>query len=115
MTDFLEKHGILSLDQFGFQKNKSTEMAVTKFCNYISKALDKSSCVISVFLDLQKAFDTVGHDILLKKLIYYGFCGKSLSLLKRYLTNRKQYIFVINRHYHSEHFFSRPISILVIH
>ena len=43
----------------------------------------------SIFLDLKKAF-TVNHDILFKKLEYYGFRGKSMPLLKRYLSNRSQ-------------------------
>ena len=42
----------------------------------------------SIFLDLIKALDTVNHDILLKK--YYGFRGKSMTLLKSYLSNRSQ-------------------------
>ena len=44
----------------------------------------------SIFLDLKKAFDTVNHDILLKQFEYYGFRGKSMTLLKSYLSNRGQ-------------------------
>ena len=48
--------------------------------------------VIGVFLDLKKAFDTVSHDILLKKMYAYGIRGNAFKLLKRYLTGRIEYV-----------------------
>ena len=49
-----------------------------------------------LFLDLQKAFDTVSHDILLKKLYHYGMHGNAYRLLASYLTGRKQFIKIGN-------------------
>ena len=50
----------------------------------ITRSLDAGDIVISVFLDLKKAFDTVDHHILLKKLYAYGIRGKVLKWFHSY-------------------------------
>ena len=47
---------------------------------------------INFHLDLAKAFDSLNHDILLDKLFYYGVTGTAKTLLKSYLSDRKQYV-----------------------
>ena len=51
--------------------------------------MDRGKINIAVFLDLQKAFDTINHDILLKKLERYGMGSPVLNLLRNYLTDRR--------------------------
>ena len=48
--------------------------------------------VISVFIDLKKAFDTIDHTIVLQKLCHYGICGIVSQWVCSYLTHRKQYV-----------------------
>ena len=78
--------------QFGFQRGKSTQLAVTMLVDKITEALDNKECVVGIFLDFSKAFDTVDHDILLLKLDKYGTHGTELQWLKDYLSNRRQYV-----------------------
>ena len=54
---------------------------------------EKGEYTLEVFIDLSKAFNTVDHQILIKKLQYYGIDGTALEWFKSYLSNRKQYIF----------------------
>ena len=46
----------------------------------------------AVFIDLQEAFDTVEHSILLKKLPYYGIHGAELKWIKSFLKERRQFV-----------------------
>jgi retron-type reverse transcriptase len=92
LENFLEKHKLLSDNQFGFRKNRSTQLALTSYLDKLTEALDKNEYAISLFIDLSKAFDTIDHSLLLKKLYSYGIRGLAYDYIKSYLSNRLQYV-----------------------
>ena len=89
LITFLDGNNIITDNQFGFRKSHSTELAVIDIQNSLLRNLDDNNMTCTIFLDLAKAFDSVNHTILLKKLERYGIRGTPLLLLKSYLTNRQ--------------------------
>ena len=91
---FLEIHKVLYTLQFGFQENHSIDHALVSLTEAIRNTLDNKRLGCGIFIDLQKAFDTVNHRILLSKMEHYGIRGCALEWIKSYLSNRKQYVSV---------------------
>ena len=58
----------------------------------ICESIDKKKYVMGIFIDLKKAFDTIDHNILLRKLYHYGVRGITYDWVKSYLKNRKEFI-----------------------
>ena len=85
LLSFFDKFKLITKKQFGFLKKHSTEHAILDLKEYLLKNLDKKNVTALLFLDLQKAFDTVSHDILLKKLRHYGVRGSVYRLFESYL------------------------------
>jgi len=71
----LQRNSVLYQYQFGFRKNYSTSLALIEVVDSIIKYLDDSDTVVGIYLDLQKTFDTVNHEILLTKMKHYGIRG----------------------------------------
>ena len=90
----LTKHEILYALQFGFRASHSIKHALVSLTEYIKNSLDNKKFGCGIFIDLQKAFDTVNHHILLTKLEHYGIRGISLAWFKSFLSERKQYVSV---------------------
>ena len=68
------------------------EHVLISFIKTTKKYLDDGEMVCGVFIDLQKAFGTVNHEILLQKLKHYGIRSKQNDWFQSFLTNRKQYV-----------------------
>lgn len=66
----------------------STSTAVLAVTDKINEALNSSYFSVGLFVDLRKAFDTVDHDILLRKLCCYGIRGKGWDFIRSYLSSR---------------------------
>ena len=92
VSDFMDEYQVIQKHQFGFRESHSTQQAIICLIEKITKSLDTGDIVIGIFLDLKKAFDTVDHKILLKKLYAYGIRGNVLQWFNSYLTDRSQYV-----------------------
>ena len=74
------------------QKGHSTEDVIVKLANQIYESLERNQYTLGVFIDLSKAFDTVNHSVLFKKLQMHGIRGINPAWFRSYLANREQYI-----------------------
>ena len=92
LYSFLNLHNCIFELQFGFRAKHSTNHALFSLTEMIREALDNSNFACGIFIDLQKAFDTVDHQILLKKLEHYGIRGLANDWFKSYLLNREQFV-----------------------
>ena len=90
LYNFLERHKLLHEHQYGFQKKKHSTNRTLDITEKTRSALDQIFAC-SVFIDLQKAFDTVNHDILLHKLDHYGIRGLPNKWFQSFLSGRSQY------------------------
>ena len=94
---FLEQQNCFYNTQFGFRPSLSTNNALMSITENIQSPLDQNKFCARVFVDLKKAFDTVDHEILLKKLSHYGIRGIANEWFCSNLTNRKQYVIIGNQ------------------
>ena len=87
---------ILYSKQFGFQKGHSMEHIITQLADQIHESFENGNYTLGVFIDLSKAFETIDHSMLLKKIENYGIKETNLAWFRSYLINRKQYIQITN-------------------
>ena len=92
VIDFINVNDLLHKLQFGFRALHSTSIALMVLVDKITKALHSGEYVLGVFIDFNKAFDTVNHEILLRKLHFYGIKGTAYNWFASYLQDRTQYV-----------------------
>lgn len=90
---YFEVNSLFTGAQFGFRRGKSTTEAIIEFVENALDAFEGREYVLSVFLDLSKAFDCVSHTILLRKLYFYNFLPSACRMIVSYLSDRKQVVF----------------------
>ena len=89
MYKFLTESSQLYEHQYGFRSNHSCEHAISQMVGNLLKNLERKKNSVCVLLDLSKAFDTIEHSIMLKKLDLYGIRGTALSWFRSYLSDRR--------------------------
>ena len=92
LIEFLETNNILSKNHHGGRAAHSTITAKTQIDQKLHKNYENDKITAVLATDLSAAYDTVDHEILLKKLEHYGVRGGELELFKNYLKDRKQFV-----------------------
>ena len=90
ITNYLDNKRKMSQNQFGFGKKFSTQDALLFFTETLRKESDSQNIVHAVFLDLSKAFDSISHKLLMKKLSTLNFSESALKLMGDFLNQRTQ-------------------------
>ena len=92
MQEYLDKNGLIYKFQLGFRKIFYTDSCFAQLTDYIAKGMDKGKHTGMILIDLQKAFYTLDHDVLLKKMECLGFKKPVIKWFKFYLSNRKFFV-----------------------
>ena len=92
MIEHVEKNNLLSQNQFGFCKYRSTELAAVWFTDQIRISMDAGMLTGAIYIDMSKAFDIAGHSEIIKKLPDYGITGMPQEWTINYLFNQSQQV-----------------------
>ena len=86
------ENNLLTIEQFGFRRGHSTELAAIQLVDRLTKQMDLANVPTNIYIDLSKAFNTLDHSTSLDKLNYHGMCGVENLMLRTYLSNKHQYV-----------------------
>ena len=92
VMSYLIVHDLISVDQFAFLKNHSTVTSLHRLIDDWYEAINENEYIMACFIDVQKCFDSINHNILLEKLAHYGFTKSSNKWFSNYLFKRKQFV-----------------------
>jgi hypothetical protein len=92
LNAFFRATNVLSADQFGFTRSRDTQQAALKLIDLTLPSFGTNEISVCVFIDFSKAFDTVDHSLLLRKLDICGIRGVANELFASYLRDRMQYV-----------------------
>lgn len=92
----LEQNKLITSQQHGFLKGRSTTTALIQLTEHVIDQLENGSLVTSLFLDFSKAFDCLNHNQLLQKLQALGIKGKTAQWFCSYLNNRQQLVEIVD-------------------
>ena len=90
LTEYLEKNNLISPNQHAYRKQHSTITCLTEVINHVYNLLENKKHTAIASLDLSKAFDSIDHELILKKLTNLGLKTEAVLYIKSYLANRKQ-------------------------
>ena len=88
VDSFLRNHNIIYKYQSGFRTNHSTNSCLSYLSNKIQNSTEEGKFTGMILIDLQKAFDTIDHEILLLKMKYLGFAESTINWFRSYLEER---------------------------
>ena len=92
LLKYLTDNDLISIDQFAFLKNHSTVTSLHRLVDDWFEAFNEGEYVFACFFDVMKCFDSINHDILLKKMYLYGFKNVPHKWFKHYLSQRQQFV-----------------------
>lgn len=98
ITTFCHEHNLIAEDQYGFQRGSSAMAAVVAVIDRLQVGLSANQRSIggALFIDLEKASNTIPHDLFLAKLARMGIRGSVYRLIQSYLHERRQYVEINN-------------------
>ena len=96
IEDFLNKKKLIYMYQSGFRTNHSTDLCLAQLIDFVASGMDKQMHTSMILVDLQKAFDTLDHRVLLEKMKYFGLWASVIKWVESYLSNRKFLVCIDN-------------------
>lgn len=96
MNFYFNENNVLNDRQFGFRNLVGPNDALLQYSSFIYKTLDSNKKVLTCFLDVKKAFDSVDHTILIEELQKIGFRNEALNWFRNYLADRNQKVKINN-------------------